>query len=144
MALAYNTPSYDGVAVAVIPMENENYICWVLQMCLRHGIVLVSDCFHFNTPSYDGVCMNIVTRSGFGRTILPIQKLQKGVPSSINYSRFDRDEFMKQTTVATVKKAATKKRKTGNTKSNNNVKLFKSNQYNTSIIKNKNTKWCME
>ena len=63
MALAYNTPSYDGVAVAVIPMENENHICWVLQMCLRHGIVLVADCFHFKTPSYDGVCTNIVTRT---------------------------------------------------------------------------------
>ena len=32
--------------------------------------VLVADCFHFKTPSFDGVCMNIVTRSGFGRTIL--------------------------------------------------------------------------
>ena len=30
--------------------------------------VLVVDCFHFKTSSFDGVCMNIVTRSGFGRT----------------------------------------------------------------------------
>ena len=106
MALAYNTPRYDGVAVVVIPMENENHICWVLQ----------------KIPSYDGVCMNIVTRSGFGRTILPIRKLPKGVPSSINYSRFDRDEFMKQTTAATVEMVATKKRKAGKTKPSNNVK----------------------
>ena len=32
--------------------------------------VLVADCCHYKTPSYDGVCMNIVTKSGFGRTIL--------------------------------------------------------------------------
>ena len=32
--------------------------------------VLVADCFHYKTPSYDGVCMNIVTRTGFGRTVL--------------------------------------------------------------------------
>ena len=32
--------------------------------------VLVADCFHYKTPSYNGVCMNIVTRTGFGRTIL--------------------------------------------------------------------------
>ena len=32
--------------------------------------VLVADCFHYKTPSYDGVCMNIVSRTGFGRTIL--------------------------------------------------------------------------
>ena len=32
--------------------------------------VLVANCFHYKTPSYDGVCMNIVTRTGFGRTIL--------------------------------------------------------------------------
>ena len=40
MALAYKTPSYDGVAIAVIPIENANHICWVLQMCLRHGLDL--------------------------------------------------------------------------------------------------------
>ena len=32
--------------------------------------ILVADCFHYKTPTYDGVCMNIVTRTGFGRTIL--------------------------------------------------------------------------
>ena len=122
MALAYNTPSYDGVAVAVILMENENHICWVLQMCLRHGIVLVADSFHFKIPSYDGVCMHIVTRSGFGRTILPIRKLPKGVPLSINYLHSDRDKFMKQTTAATVEMAATKKWKASKTKPSNNVK----------------------
>ena len=32
--------------------------------------VLVADCFHYKTPSYEGVCMNIVSRTGFGCTIL--------------------------------------------------------------------------
>mmetsp|Transcript_10881 Transcript_10881/g.10527 ORF Transcript_10881/g.10527 Transcript_10881/m.10527 type:complete len:87 (-) Transcript_10881:84-344(-) len=32
--------------------------------------VLVADCFHYKTPSYGRVCLNIVTRTGFGRTIL--------------------------------------------------------------------------
>ena len=32
--------------------------------------VLVADCFHYKTPSYDGVCMNIVSKTGFGRTVL--------------------------------------------------------------------------
>ena len=52
----YKTPSYDSVcmnivtrtrfgrtgvcAIAVIPIENSNHICWVLQMCLRHGLDL--------------------------------------------------------------------------------------------------------
>ena len=34
--------------------------------------ILVADCFHYKKPSYDGVCMNIVTRTGFGHTILCI------------------------------------------------------------------------
>ena len=52
----YKTPSYDGVCmsivtrsrfghtilctIAVIPIENANHICWILQMCLRHGLGL--------------------------------------------------------------------------------------------------------
>ena len=34
--------------------------------------VLVADCFYYKTPSYDGVCMNIVTRTGFGQTVLRV------------------------------------------------------------------------
>ena len=75
----------------------------------------------YKTPSYDGVCTNIVTRTGFGRNVLPIKKLQKGVQPSINYSRFDSDEFMEQTTAETAEKAATKKRKAGKTKPSKNV-----------------------
>ena len=28
------------LAIAIIPIENVNHICWVLQMCLRHGMEL--------------------------------------------------------------------------------------------------------
>ena len=66
--------------------------------------------------------MNIVTRSGFGRTIVPVRKLPKGVTLSINYLRSDRDKFMKQITVATVEMVAPKKRKAINMKPSNNVK----------------------
>ena len=55
---------------------------------------------------------------------IPIRKLLKGVQPLVNYLRFDRDKFMKQTTTVKVEKAATKNRKVGNTKSNKNVKLF--------------------
>ena len=32
--------------------------------------VLIADYFHYRTPNYDGVCMNMVTKTGFGLTIL--------------------------------------------------------------------------
>ena len=83
---------------------------------------------------------------------LLIRKLPKGVQPSVNYLCFDRDEFTKQTTAATVKQAATKKRKAGKTRPNKNINPNNrscSNQISkvtakTYIIKNKNTKWYME
>ena len=52
----FKTASYDGVcmnfvsrtgfgrtilvAIAIIPIEDVNHICWVLQMCFRHGMEL--------------------------------------------------------------------------------------------------------
>ena len=32
--------------------------------------VLIADCFHFQTPHYDGVAIVIVSKTGFGRTII--------------------------------------------------------------------------
>ena len=67
---------YTASAVLQTEEGNNTFLCFLmgLPIALELGKltmdVLVADCFHYKTLSYDGVCMNIVTRTGFGCTIL--------------------------------------------------------------------------
>ena len=131
VAIACNTvtdsSSVQAAPIAAVPLYVMNYI-WdgdaldekqLLETC--HETALYS--IHVVGVVFDSKTQTVYIADPNGPLIkggsmeflsIPIRKLPDGVVLSVNYSRFDREVILQKTAVATVKKTATKKRKTGN------------------------------